>query len=447
MNIEGTGQGTAAEPFAQRSGRWLATPGGKALLIVALLAAMAVPHGLIAGLIEDRMGRQNEVLSEFRQNWGGPLLVAPPFLAVPYVRHPGNSPETLYLSPSAVTVRAELSPQVQRRGLFHATVFTAHLQTEGVFRVARDALPGEPDAVILWAKSVVVFPSSPAASIDAAPVVKWDDHPLVGTATDTDLRCLSFGKPLIGRALAGQPGDASIAFSISSTLRGSDQIRFLPLGTSADISARGRWASPGFSGERLPTTSSIDGDGFEATWRFPSESGEAPAWSATLPGCDNALTERGHGAAVTLGEAVPTYRLVDRAGKYWLLFTALAFLTYFLFETVVRLRIHLVQYGLLGLSMSLFALLLIAISEPLGFAAGYALSSAAIVAQSSLYTLAVVRGWRHALTFAGVLATLFGFLFVVLSLESFALLAGAVLLFATLSVVMAVTRRVEWGAP
>ncbi|MFC0407018.1 inner membrane CreD family protein [Roseomonas elaeocarpi] len=123
----------------------------------------------------------------------------------------------------------------------------------------------------------------------------------------------------------------------------------------------------------------------------------------------------------------------------------MGFLTYVLFELLAGVGIHLVQYGLLGLSIVLFPLLLLAFGEPVGFAAAYAISTAAMVGQASAYTAGVTRRMRLAAPFAGVLGVLFGFLYVVLNLEADALLVGAVALFAALSVVMMVTRHVDWS--
>ena len=125
--------------------------------------------------------------------------------------------------------------------------------------------------------------------------------------------------------------------------------------------------------------------------------------------------------------------------------TALCFLTYLLFELVGGVRIHIIQYGLLGASLVLFPLLLLAIAEPLGFAAAYGIAAAMVMGQAGLYTAAVVGRPALAALFICVLAGLFGFLYVLLSLETFALLVGAVALFAALSLVMLVTRRVQWG--
>jgi inner membrane protein len=137
--------------------------------------------------------------------------------------------------------------------------------------------------------------------------------------------------------------------------------------------------------------------------------------------------------------------MVERASKYAVLFLTLSFLTYFLFETIARIHINIVQYGLLGLSITLFGLLLVSFSEPLGFTPAYMLSSLLILLQATIFTGSVTRQFRLAALFGAILAALFGFLYVVLSLEVYALLTGAVALFTALSLVMAVTRRVDWS--
>jgi inner membrane protein len=147
---------------------------------------------------------------------------------------------------------------------------------------------------------------------------------------------------------------------------------------------------------------------------------------------------------VALLEAVPTYRIVSRAAKYGMFFLALAFVTCGCFEMLARVRIHPVQYALLGASVVLFPLLLLpALGEAIGFTAAYA---AAVALRASAYVGAVtLRGLLEAVM-AGVLGVLFVFLYVVLSLEAWSLLVGALALFLALSVVMAVTRRVEWAS-
>ncbi|WP_376100285.1 inner membrane CreD family protein [Roseomonas sp. CCTCC AB2023176] len=237
------------------------------------------------------------------------------------------------------------------------------------------------------------------------------------------------------------PADRALPFTGSLALRGTGNLHLLAAARRTELEAAAPWPTPSFTGTGLPIRSDVREDGFNATW---SESGSTTVQRLSYDPCrDGTLAARSVG--VDLLEAVPTYRMVNRASKYAVMFLALSFLTYALFEMLARVRIHLVQYGLLGCSVVLFPLLLLAFGEPLGFALAYAISSAMVVAQASGYTAAVTRRAGLAGTFAAILSGLFGFLYVVLSLESYALLTGAVALFAALTLVMVVTRRVSWS--
>jgi inner membrane protein len=71
-----------------------------------------------------------------------------------------------------------------------------------------------------------------------------------------------------------------------------------------------------------------------------------------------------------------------------------------------------------------------------------------VLAQSTLYTAAVARRFKPALVFAAMLASLFGFLYVLLGLETYSLLTGAFALFVIVSVLMVLTQLVRWpGRP
>jgi inner membrane protein len=147
---------------------------------------------------------------------------------------------------------------------------------------------------------------------------------------------------------------------------------------------------------------------------------------------------------LVLIEATPTYRMINRVAKYGLLFVVLAFATYFFFEVLSRLRIHIVQYGLLGLSLSLFSLLLLSLAEPIGYTTGYLVAAGLVLTQSTLYTAAVARRFLPAFVFALILASLFGFIYVLLGLETYSLLIGALALFVVVSALMVLTQMVKW---
>lgn len=426
----------------------------KLCLVALLLLAMLVPHWMVAGVIEEREGRQAEVQAEIAASWGpaqtalGPVLVVPYRVGVPrQVGEPVGPPHVrrgaVTVVPTRLRAEARLAPETRRRGLFGAVVYGAEVAMEGAFSVPPLAEP-EPGAELLWREAHLVAGATDLRSLGGeGPRLSWDGGPLAegsGDGSPGALACHGFDLVRWEAGLAGPPpADRAIPFRAAMSLRGTASFRVAALARRTDLDLSGAWATPTFGGASLPVRSEVTEAEFRAAWAHgsgqPVVRGGDPCREARTPG---------GGVGVALLEAVPTYRMVSRASKYAAMFLALSFLTYALFELVGRARIHLVQYALLGCSVVLFPLLLLAFGEPLGFAPGYAVGSALVAAQASLYTWSVTRSARLAALFAAVLGALFAFLFVVLSLETYALLSGAVALFGALSLVMLATRRVDW---
>jgi inner membrane protein len=190
----------------------------------------------------------------------------------------------------------------------------------------------------------------------------------------------------------------------------------------------------------LPESSSVGPEGFEARWRTV-EFG-LPRISTSAAILDPALG-KGKSFGVDLIEATPVYRMIERVAKYGLLFVALSFATYLFFELLSQLRIHVLQYGLVALSLSLFPLLLLSLGEMIGYTAGYAASAALVLVQSSLYTASVAKRKAPAFVFAATLGCLFGFIYVLIGIDTYSLLIGALALFLVLSALMFLTEKVR----
>jgi len=429
--------------------RLLAVPALKALLIGALLLVMLIPLHYLSGVIEEREARQAEVVKEFQGNWGPAQSVIGPILVVPYWTSPDKPRRYLHVAPSELRATARLNPELRKRGLFHSVVYTADLRLSGRFAMPPDVAAPE-GAALLWPEAFVMLTASDLRALKSTASLSWNGRALPWTECPQDAEGSCAGALFVmarpGLVGPPAPGD-SVPFETQLELRGTGAFRFAPLGQEVDLALSASWPTPSFIGAVLPSTSQITSGAFEAAWHVSSNVATGRAvWSSS-----SALLG-GHGwqrpedqIGVELLEAVPTYQMVDRASKYAVLFLALSFLTYFLFELVSRVRIHFVQYGLLGASIALFSLLLISLSEPLGFALGYLTSSGLILLQASLYTAAVTRRPRLALVFSSTLAALFGFLYVVLTLETYSLLTGSLALFVALSLVMAVTRHLDWS--
>ncbi|HLJ19086.1 MAG TPA: cell envelope integrity protein CreD [Stellaceae bacterium] len=428
--------------------RLAAAPAGRAVVIGGLLLLLLVPLHYISGIVQEREARQAEVVREFQRSWGPAQSVTGPILVVPYWSGPDKPRRYLHIAPNELKAVAQLTPQLRKRGLFHSVVYTGNVRLSGTFVMPPDAVA--PDgAALMWSDAFVMLTASDLRSLKSSARLNWNGRSLPWTDCPpaADGTC---GGPLFVVArprLAGppSPGD-SIAFETELELRGTGAFRLAPLGQEVDLTLSAPWPTPSFAGAVLPESSKVTRGGFDATWHVSSNvaTGHAVWSSNTLMG-GGGWQQPEDQIGVELLEAVPTYQMVDRASKYAILFLALSFLTYFLFELVSHVRIHFVQYGLLGVSIALFSLLLISLSEPLGFAQGYAVSAILVLMQASLYTGAVTRRSRLALLFAAILAGLFGFFYVVLTLETYSLMTGSLALFAGLSVIMIVTRHLDWS--
>jgi inner membrane protein len=257
---------------------------------------------------------------------------------------------------------------------------------------------------------------------------------------------------------------------IELELLGTERFSIVPLGGATQINLTSNWPHPSFDGQFLPSERKITDKGFEASWRVSSlassaqqdvmkqrrlcESGEAiSSEELNARGAPEATAVKGSnniGCVETLGVAfidpINTYSLSNRATKYGLLFIALTFVAVGLFEFMKSLRVHPVQYFLVGAAISIFFLLLVSLSEHLDFAAAYVIASSACATLLAYYASHMLGSWKRGLPFGLGIATLYGLLYVLLQLEQTALVVGAIALFIVLASVMALTRKVDWYA-
>jgi inner membrane protein len=431
---------------APKRDEWLSPP--KFIVIGGLALATLIPNYFISGLVAERESRQEVVQSEFTRNWGPEQEVYGPVLVVPYQAAPDRTRDYLKIAPDRLEVAAKLAPQDRKRGLFHATVYDARIEMQGSF-----AIPGEArlqgllpkDSHLIWNESLIALATTSLTGL------RSDDHATINGAETPWQPCLEAvrqeqdckGSPLI---LAGAPAataGSKLPFQFALSLRGTGSFNIVHAGKELDATIRSPWRTPSFAGDMMPVSSSVRPDGFEAHWQ--SSGFGSPPMSTAGAIVDPAMW-KGSVIGVELIEATPIYRTITRVAKYALLFVVLSFAIYFFFEVLARLQIHIVQYGLLALSLSLFSLLLLSLSEPIGYTAGYVVSAGLVLLQSSLYTAAVARRALPAVVFAAMQASLFAFIYVLLDLETYSLLIGALALFAVVSVLMILAQGVNWPA-
>lgn len=230
-------------------------------------------------------------------------------------------------------------------------------------------------------------------------------------------------------------------FHIELDLQGMNALEVVPLGQDSQFNLSGNWPHPNFIGDFLPGKRTLGEQGFEANWQT--------SWFATdMETRFNRLMNGTGGKLpsfnVSLVQPVDHYQLNERAAKYALLFIGLSFLSFFMFELLRGLRVHPIQYALVGMGLVVFYLVLLALTEQFGFAWAYLIASLASVALNGFYLSHVLGGIRQGLGFAAILGVVYSILFGLLQAEEIALLLGALLLFAVLALIMVLTRKLDW---
>jgi inner membrane protein len=316
-------------------------------------------------------------------------------------------------------------------------VYTAKVTLDGTWPKLDLAALGIDNAVPLDRVEVLMRLSDPHA-LETLPIVEISgvEHPFEPAAEN-------FGEAgNLHVALPHAPAPGS-AFTIALDLRGSSGLYFAPLGGQTQVTLAANWPHPSFQGGWLPKQHAVDDSGFSAAWSIPYIARGFPSMWKQGDVSDKTLGASHFG--VELITPVDPYRMSQRSLKYAALFIGLTFLALWLFEVRTGLRVHTVQYLLVGAGMCMFYLLELSLAEQVGFVIAYVIASGAIVMQLALYSRAVLKAWPRALMMGGLISLLYGLLYVLLRDEDYALLIGSSGLFLALSAVMYLTRGVQWS--
>ncbi|MBK8182550.1 MAG: cell envelope integrity protein CreD [Candidatus Competibacteraceae bacterium] len=430
----------------------------KISLIFLITLLLAIGLARISFLIDERAARRNEVVAGIATATARQQTLVGPILVVPYTRivksqKPSDKDQTktvevenrwseqLYLLPTELEAQSNLNTEQIRRNLYHAIVFSANLSFKGRFATEGELIkPTAPNEQIVFERPprLIVGISDPRGIL-RAPALNWAGQPsefLPGTGEE------KMANGIQARLNGLDPSKAwSAEFSFSLDLRGTEAFDLAPVGDTTRISVRGNWPHPSFYGQFLPETREITQHDFSAAWATSRLATNMIHQLNTHLRSDQPLDTL---IGVRFIDPTDTYVQTDRAIKYGLLFIGLTFVAFFLFEILKRLAIHPLQYGLTGAALVLFYLLLLALSEHLHFALSYLIATIGCVALLTYYLAHILGSLRWGLGFGALLGAVFGLLYVLISLEDHALLAGSVTLFACLALAMVLTRKVDW---
>jgi inner membrane protein len=415
----------------------------KAAILTAIALLLLIPLSLLERLVEERTSQRDEAVQSVARGWGDRQWVGGPVLAIP-VTTGSDAARTCdwYVLPERLdmTVELQVEDQPRRLGLYDVPVYIARIHAKGEFDLAREIerLTHGTSLRLHLEQARLLLPIQDPRGL----------RDLVSRTAEFQNFEPSSGFPIPVLAaplnVAADAATAPHAFDLSFEIAGTQALKFLPLARVVHVQAQGNWPDPGFTDGFLPTERQIDAKGFTATWQvLDLNRTYGDRW---FQGSTPAETLLASGFGIELVQPVDIYQRSTRAVKYGGLFIALSFLTLFLLENLQRRPVHPIQYGLMGLALSVFYLLLLALAEHIGFLLAYGLATGALCILMSVYLAGALRSTVGGLASGGIYAATYALLYLLVTSENYALLAGSLALFALLATTMIMTRRIDWYA-
>lgn len=404
--------------------------GIKLLIIAMLCLLLLIPWFFIRSMIAERSSTESSAEEEVCEKWGEAQTIQGPVVKV----YTGKDSTSFSLLPERLDIQVAADTRTLSRGIYDFTVYDAEVVLDADF-----TLPTSLTA----AQRAQLERNCWMMAVDITSLKGLTDNPSVMVGgRELSVQEVSFeGSRVMWRAdLRPLLDGGRLSCRVSLPLRGSQQIFFAPMGNTTTVEMRSNCATPSFCGNFLPVERMVEDTGFNAQWRvlainrnFPQVV-ERSAWYTT----DDS------NFGVELRRPVEQYLQNERAVKYAYLIVLLTFAVVFFVELRRERPIHPVQYLLIGIAIMLFYTLLLSFSEHLSFLVAYLTASVMTAGLIGCYMGGIMRSRKVGALIGGLLAVLYAFIYILLQIESYALLVGSVGLFAILAVAMAASRRIDW---
>lgn len=445
------------------------SPGFKLFLSGAVALCLIIPLLMIYALVYDRQEQSETAQESIAAGWGGAQTIVGPVLVIPYwddsveqvtengktISRTVTTTKELFLSAEKNELKTKISPRLKQRSIYQSVLYEAENDGSAIFNLPADFDRYGIDKEKLKLDSVELrFGISDARGLQSDSVVNVNGNVLE----------LKPGKGLRATENSGfytfldWDGNSPLNVEYSYSIRGNKTLQLIPRGVETMWDVTSPWPHPSFTGEFLPTKSTIKDDGFVSSHKISNLAlgqsillKEDPG-PAVRTGRINSYGSKADGpqssqsAVINMFEPVNLYSQVDRATKYGFMFIGFTFLAFLMFDIVGGARVAAAEYLLTGAGLVLFFVMLLAFAEVVGFAFAYLIAGGAITGLLTSYSAAVLKSWKRARVIGGLLIGLYAALYTLLNLEGYSLLIGSVMLFIALAVLMWATRSVDWSS-
>jgi len=444
-----------------------------------LVLFLLIPLNLVQDLIQERSQRERSVSAEISSKWGGAQVFSGPIVGIPFMRQEKVQTEDtkgktkteivwvrdyVFLTANKTQITSTIKPEYLKRGIYQSVVYNADLQASGEFAELDLSKENIRTEDLLWQEAKLFIGLSDLKGLKGNPSLKWGNENLSFQVDQDEVKLfeqvLSVPVDLSNHSTKG-------TFAITAELRGTKTLTVFPTAAETAIKIDGAWSNPSFDGGFLPENREVGKDKFAADWHvmgfnrsFPQQWSGGNKLMYALEARDvNYYAEYREPAAasssvlaseqdmvqVSFLESVNNYQKTTRVAKYGSLVILLTFTSLFFTEILKKQRVHFVQYILIGCAMVLFYALLLAIGEHLGFNWSYFVAALATIGLIVSFVYGITKDKKTSLIFAGILSVFYVFVFALMQLQDYALIAGSIGVFIILAVLMRLSIRVNWN--
>lgn len=417
----------------------------KLITITVLMLLLLIPSSMIKSVISERETLNSEAINEVSSKWANAQQINGPILTIPviyeYIEEEKKVLKTRYwhILPEDLTINGKIDPEKLRRGIYEVVVYKSNLSIAGAFSLDKEI--DQPDfKEIKYDQAFLTIGISDLRGIEDQIMVKWGGQ-ILKTQPGSKIPDMVYAGVTIPLPNIDDDGKSIIDFNFNLNLQGSQNISFVPLGSTTNVNINSNWPSPSFNGNFLPDSRALSEEGFKAAWKILQLNRNFPqSWIGQHQ------YEKMKNASFGIDLILPLddYQKSMRSAKYAVMTIALTFLIFFLVEILNGRKIHPFQYALVGLALCLFYVLLISISEHSNFNLAYGISSFSIIMMITLYSLSVFKDPKLTALLVVVLTGIYGFLFITLQMADYALLMGSAGLTLILGATMYFTRNINW---
>ena len=400
------------------------------IFIISLL--LLIPQAIIMNLVDERSNTESTANLEVSEKWGSGQTLTGPVLFIP-----GDSAaNNIYLLPETLNIEGDIHSRTLKRGIYDFSVYETTLELTGNFSLSKE-LKADQLKHLRTERAKLLFAITDFKGFSDNPALVYNGQP-----TELSSEALHLGSyNALSCSVDIQPilDGGQISYRLTVPLKGSNYLYFLPVGRTSSVRLTSDCPTPSFTGRYLPADREVSAQGFNADWKVLALNRD---FAQVLNSHSELRNAQSFG--VDLKVPVEQYQQTTRSIKYAYLIILLTFAVVFFVENRRLTPVHPGQYALVGIALMLFYVLLLSFSEHLTFLLSYIIASIMTIGLITLFMRALLKNHRAALLIGLLLIILYAFIYVIMQLESYALLVGSLGVFIILAVAMYASQKINW---